>query len=54
MKLIEQVKVYDYTSRQEADRHRQKMIDKGWLVELEILEDGCDEYKWIIKYKREH
>lgn len=44
-------RIYDYTTRAEADKHKSEMVAKGWHVEDEYtLEDW--RYNYCIKYSK--
>ena len=38
MRLFYQLKVYDYETKQEAERHMKEMMEDGWKVKKQ--EDG--------------
>ena len=62
-RLFYQTKLYDYTSIEQAEKHKEEMKQKGWGVKYQdndnminriyLYENGQDEYPYSIEYFKE-
>ena len=57
-RLFYQTKLYDYTSKAEAERHIKELEEKGWRAKRQdsgdyIFENGQDEFKYSVEYYKE-
>ena len=62
-RLFYQTKLYDYTSIEEAEKHKEEMKQKGWYVRYQddtkdnrpcyLYENGQDKYPYSIEYCKE-
>lgn len=46
-------KLYDYTSKNDADKHIVKMRQNGWFVK-EQYEQNDGPYKWTVVYQKQY
>lgn len=51
MKLFYETKMYDYETKQKAQKHIETMKKKGWRVKEQYEQDETD-YKWTVVYHR--
>ncbi len=51
MRLFYQLKLYDYKSKAEAERHTRKMRETGWTVKEQYEQDDGP-YKWTVVYHK--
>ena len=56
-KLMYEYRIYDYTSKEEAEKHMEEMRASGWLVKesyqaLNSKYDKSSYYKWTVEYHR--
>lgn len=57
-RLFYQTKIYDYTSRKEAEKDIEKMKEKGYNPKAQIdgnfiYENGQDEYLYSVEYYKQ-
>ena len=64
-RLFYQSKIYDYTSIEQAEKHKEEMEQKGWSVReystingeyckpYYLFENGQDEYAYSIEYHKQ-
>lgn len=61
-RLFTQTKIYDYSSKKEAEKHIDEMRDKGWRAKTQFHEDGSysyiyeiedDDYPYSVEYYKE-
>ena len=60
-RVFYQTKLYDYTTRKEAERHLKEMEAKGWRAKNQndgspieyIFNNGGDVYPWSVEYFKE-
>ena len=56
-RLFYQTKLYDYTSIEQAEKHKEEMEQKGWSVHYQddmkyLYENGQNEYPYSIEYSK--
>jgi hypothetical protein len=57
-RLFFQTKLYDYTSKAEAEKHIEEMESKGWHAKRQdnnkyIFENGQDDFKYSVEFFKE-
>ena len=57
-RLFHQTKLYDYTSKAEAERHIEEMWKKCWIAKKQdngefIFENGQDEFSYSVEFFKE-
>lgn len=57
-RLFFQTKLYDYTSKVEAEKHIEEMSGKGWHAKRQdnneyIFENGQDDFKYSVEFFKE-
>ena len=51
-RLFCEIKMYDYTTKAEAEEHKEHMRQNGWFVKDEITLEPDSNYKYSIEYGR--
>lgn len=52
MRLFYETKMYDYESKESAEKHIETMRKKGWTVKEQYAEPLELEYRWTVVYHR--
>lgn len=52
MRLFYEHRIYDYKTREEANKHITRMQANGWTVKDQYAEPLELEYRWTVEYHR--
>ena len=46
-------KLFDYTTKEEAEKHIEEMKNKGWAVKTSLYENGQDTFPYSVEYHKQ-
>ena len=52
MRLFYEHRIYDYETKEKAEKHIACMRAKGWIVKYQYAEPLELEYRWTVEYHR--
>lgn len=56
-RLFFESKIYDYTTKKEAEKHMEKMLEKGWVIKEQgydgVFLNGGDGFPYSVEYMKQ-
>lgn len=52
-RIFYETRLYDYTTKEEAEKHIEEMKSKGWVVKQDVYNNGQDGFEYSVEYQKQ-